>query len=150
MINPNDDGITHINCYSKGKTELGRLLSNFAHTPFTCEDGTFASIEGYWYWLGLETHPMRSRLKVLYGYQAKEVGRAMRGNDYPEIPNFQEKVWAAVRCKINQTHKLKRLLNESTLPLVHYYEYEGKVVHDGKSDWLWGKIQSRRDEVRSL
>lgn len=29
--NPEEDGITHINIYSKGSTELGRLLSNFAH-----------------------------------------------------------------------------------------------------------------------
>lgn len=33
MINPLEDGITHINVYSKGATELGRLLTNFAHTP---------------------------------------------------------------------------------------------------------------------
>lgn len=40
------DGIDHINIYSKGKTTLGRMLSNFACTPFTHpEDGKFASIE---------------------------------------------------------------------------------------------------------
>lgn len=31
---PEMDGIDHINVYSKGKTELGKLLSNFARTPF--------------------------------------------------------------------------------------------------------------------
>jgi len=34
MINPEEDGITHINIYSKGKTDLGRMLSNFAKLPF--------------------------------------------------------------------------------------------------------------------
>ena len=31
---PKDDGVTHINIYSKGQTELGGLLSNFSRTPF--------------------------------------------------------------------------------------------------------------------
>jgi hypothetical protein len=43
-----DDGITHINIYSKGKTELGRWLSNFTYHPIETEDGKFDSVEGYW------------------------------------------------------------------------------------------------------
>jgi hypothetical protein len=51
-IKPSEDGVTHINVYSRGNTELGRLLSNFAHTPFSHpEFGEFASVEGFWYWL---------------------------------------------------------------------------------------------------
>jgi hypothetical protein len=45
-IKPSEDGVTHINVYSRGNTELGRLLSNFAHTPFSHpEFGEFASVE---------------------------------------------------------------------------------------------------------
>jgi hypothetical protein len=51
-INPHKDGIDHINIYSRGKTEVGRQLSNFAHTPFTHKDyGYFNSVEGLWYYL---------------------------------------------------------------------------------------------------
>ena len=32
MYKQTEDGYNHINVYSKGKTELGRWLSNFAHT----------------------------------------------------------------------------------------------------------------------
>lgn len=39
MINPEEDGITHINIYSKGKTDLGRMLSNFAKFPIETVDG---------------------------------------------------------------------------------------------------------------
>ena len=46
---PAEDGITHVNVYSRGLTTLGRWLSNFAHCPIETEDGPFASIEGYWY-----------------------------------------------------------------------------------------------------
>jgi len=45
------DGIDHINLYSRGHTELGQYLSNFAYTPIQTEDGRFNSIEAYWYWL---------------------------------------------------------------------------------------------------
>ena len=47
MINPQNDGVDHINIYSKGLTELGRFLSNFEHILITTEDGDFNSIEGY-------------------------------------------------------------------------------------------------------
>lgn len=40
-----NDGIDHINIYSKGKTELGCLLSNFAFSPFTINNDTFPSVE---------------------------------------------------------------------------------------------------------
>ena len=32
-IDPSKDGIDHINIYSKGKTELGKYLSNFTYAP---------------------------------------------------------------------------------------------------------------------
>ena len=51
-MNLADDGVTHINVYSKGTTALGRALSNFAHIPFmVVPNGRFESIEAYWYWL---------------------------------------------------------------------------------------------------
>ena len=52
MINPKQDGISHVNIYSQGKTELGRMLSNFYHYQVITKDGNFTSVEGYWYWLG--------------------------------------------------------------------------------------------------
>jgi hypothetical protein len=48
---PEEDGVTHINIYSKGKTELGRWLTNFSYSPFNHpEYGKFLSMEGFWYW----------------------------------------------------------------------------------------------------
>lgn len=71
MILQGEDGKDFINIYSKGKTSIGQWLSNFAHTPFKCEHGIFASIESYWYWLGCEDDDLRN----LYGWQAKTEGR---------------------------------------------------------------------------
>lgn len=51
LVNPELDGIDHINVYSQGKTKLGRLLSNFANTPFEIPGlGRFQSVESYWYY----------------------------------------------------------------------------------------------------
>ena len=55
IFTPSTDGIDHINIYSKGKTSLGRWLSNFAKSPIETEDGHFDSIEGYWYWYWLSS-----------------------------------------------------------------------------------------------
>ena len=71
---PDTDGIDHINIYSKGKTELGRLLTNFAHTPFTFPlHGAFSSVEAFWYYA--KTGFLHPQLKPLYGFRAKEEGK---------------------------------------------------------------------------
>lgn len=72
MFKITDDGITHINVYSKGKTELGRLLSNFSHTPFYGNDILFNSVEGWWQWF--TTGKEYDYLKYLYGFKAKKRG----------------------------------------------------------------------------
>ena len=71
IINPDNDGIDHINTYSKGKTELGKLLTNFAHTPFVHPKyGEFQSVEGFWYFK-----------KTGYSHSWRTCGRSV--NDLP-------------------------------------------------------------------
>lgn len=65
------DGETHINIYSRGATEIGRWLSNFSYSPIVTEDGSFNSIEGYWYWI--QTH--NDSLRSLHGFSAKKIGK---------------------------------------------------------------------------
>lgn len=127
-LNPLEDGITHINVYSKGKTELGRLLSNFAHTPFTIEEGTFQSVEGYWYWVMTKDE----RLKNLHGFEAKKLGRQLLRT---EESVSREQLLRAYKAKLEQTPGLCTLLRTNSLPLVHYYVHEGRVVN--KSQWFW-------------
>lgn len=121
---PEDDGVTHINVYSKGKTELGRLLSNFAHTPFEhYEHGHFSSIEAYWYWLS--TGMKFDELRSLFGFNAKKVGLALRKatdeGSFVEIKNFNALIKQAILIKIETTPNLRELLHYSSLPLTHYY-----------------------------
>ena len=74
-MNVEEDGITHVNIYSQGKTKLGKWLSNFSHTPIDTEDGHFESIEGYWYWL-VTDNINKDILRGLYGYEAKKPGES--------------------------------------------------------------------------
>ena len=116
-MNPELDGIDHINVYSRGKTALGRQLSNFASTPFKHPtDGDFLTVEGWWYWTmtGLiRTHPTEEELIVTY------------------------------RAKLDCNPDLKIALEQNRLPLEHYYVYGGKVVIPKEWQWtakLWEKL----------
>ena len=129
---PETDGITHINVYSKGKTQLGRALSNFAHTPFNhAIYGEFASMEGFWYWIS--TGSKNDSLRRLYGFKAKSEGK-----QYPRvtIPRhvFEGEIIEAAFYKLKDNPDIADMLMESTLPLTHYYAYGSpgtgyKVIH---------------------
>lgn len=140
---PEDDGVTHINVYSKGKTELGRLLSNFAHTPFEhYKHGHFSSVEAYWYWLS--TGMRHDELRGLHGFDAKRVGTALHGDNGEitrvEIKNFNAMIKQAILQKIEQNPKLRDLLHYSDLPLTHYYVWGAgekyKITYPIKYAWI--------------
>lgn len=136
-LNPRDDGVTHINVYSRGRTQLGRLLSNFAETPFIHpRHGRFDSIEGLWYWLSVDpTNPDRDSLRKLSGFAAKKVGRKLRGNDWPDSDQFMRDVKLGLYSKLMFHREVRSQLLESKLPLVHYYVAWGKVFDVSDQDW---------------
>jgi predicted NAD-dependent protein-ADP-ribosyltransferase YbiA (DUF1768 family) len=165
------DGGDHINIYSKGETELGRLLSNFANTPVKLQGETYASLEAYWYYLGIkwpseiteETSRFgttgwsksidpaaedKKRIRNSYGFMAKKLGRELRKKYGEEKSNyFEDSIKAAMRKKVEQHPKIKTLLTNSSLPFQHYYSYGGKNV-DAGFKWIveeWEEI--RRDLV---
>lgn len=142
---PTGDGIDHINVYSKAHTELGRKLTNFAHTPFDLKNhGHFESLEGYWYWL--KTGRQHDELRNLHGFLAKKKGReffkeyeAQGYKDPSDSVEFKEFILEAIRQKM-RTHKdLLKELVETELPLAHYYYYgkpeNPKVYHLPQFNW---------------
>ncbi len=129
MNNPVEDGLTHINVYSRGRTELGRLLSNFAHTPFSIpECGPFASVEGWWYWRNCRD----DRLRLLSGLPAKILGRELC--PIPKAPPSREELKVIYLYKIEANRKVLRLLIESSLPFTHYYVNAGRY---NQTFWRW-------------
>jgi hypothetical protein len=128
-MDPNKDGIDHINVYSKGNTQLGKLLSNFAHTPFEIENkGKFKTVEGFWYW----TMTGLDKFRDLHGWQCKQEGdKAKHIRPHPT----EDELLEAYRAKLDANPYIEVMLNENTLPLAHYYVYNGKVVEP--KEWLW-------------
>lgn len=143
MINPNEDGITHINIYSKGKTEIGQWLSNFSLSPFIHpEDGSFKSIEGYWYWLSSKDNWLRA----LYGFKAKEYGRKIGAKDWLEDEEFKRKIKLAIITKL-ETYKKSEEVIYSSLSFTHYYDYDGRIVEPKEGKWLIDFFNSLRIEL---
>lgn len=131
----------HINVYSRSASPLGRMLSNFAHTPFELHGIRFESVEGWWYWRKTGVLDCASK----YGLEAKRFGQMQRvvNTSDPTREELREVYLAKARANPG----LQRLLLESTLPFDHYYEYNGKRV-DTKHRWtgqLWNDI---REELK--
>lgn len=128
------DGVDHINIHSVAKTELGRLLSHFAHTPFTHEHfGPFYSMEGFWYFARSGFND--DRLRYLSGFRAKQIGRTLSYRWYKE---FKEDIIAANYQKIIQNDRICQLMIESELPFDHYYTFgdNNRHVTPQSTEWL--------------
>lgn len=136
MINPKEDGITHINIYSQSKTNIGKMLSNFYRFRINTDDGVFYSVEAYWYWLSIEDCPEKEILRELSGYEAKKVGKQLEKQfSRRHDDNFEKKILKAIWCKVRRhSHMFSGRFGK--LPFEHYYNFGGKVV-DVKENHLW-------------
>jgi hypothetical protein len=136
MYDPAMDGIDHINVYSKGRTQLGRLLSNFAETPFWGGEHHFYSVEAWWYWF--TTGKQHDQLKRLSGFAAKKAGRKFNRVKFV-TPALLKSVYSA---KLEFNTELAEMLADNELPFAHYYVYGGKPVGN-RHAWtaeLWSEL----------
>jgi hypothetical protein len=131
------DGKDHINIHSVGKTELGRLLSHFAHTPFTHPHfGPFYSMEGFWYFARCGfNEKIGNRLRYLSGFRAKQTGKELPYQWYAE---FKDDIIAANYQKIIQHENIRELMIKSELPFDHYYTFgpNSRHVTPKGAEWL--------------
>ena len=139
--NPANDGIDHINIYSKGKTTLGRWLSNFAREPMMTDDGRFDSVEGYWYWLLCRNDGLRA----MHGFHAKDFGRSQPITTNMLHAEFQRRITNALRDKADARPDMLATLRANQLPLTHYYVFGGKTKHAGH-EWLTRAWQNLAEE----
>jgi hypothetical protein len=128
--NPDEDGVTHINIYSRSRTTLGKLLSNFTHSPFEHPDyGKFQSMEGYWYWMS--TGLCHDILRNLYGISAKRTGERFKDVPFKHLSKtFEDIIAEGILMKMLWNPNIGDLLKNSTLPLVHYY-HESCIEDEG-------------------
>lgn len=144
---PEDDGITHINVYSKGKTKLGRFLSNFTLCPVKIEGlGKFASIEGLWHYMSSQTGDVAYR--SLYGSEAKTFKSKLPKQDSLKVDDleFKKIIKTAIMQKLLSNKDFRVELFTNPLPLFHYYTDPTKevVVDPIKHVWVIEFIESLR------
>lgn len=137
-----EDGKTHLNTYSKAKTEIGRFLSNFAKSPIDTPDGKFNSIEGYWHWLGTNESPERENFRYMYGSRAKQLAKILKVKNGKRFePDFENKIKTAMKNKFdNNEDLLLKNIDLLKLPITHYYTFvrDGNVlVYDAEPDFQW-------------
>lgn len=134
------DGVDHVNVYSRASTELGRLLSNFAHTPFKLGDNWFESVEGWWYWRKTGDE----RLRHLHGLEAKHLGQSLPQRfGGPIADPTREELLAVYQAKCDQNPRVRELLLKNRLPFDHYYVYGGmrKDTHHRWTGQLWSEVR---------
>jgi len=150
MFLPINDGVDHINIYTKGKTILGRRLTNISSDPVTVEGyGSFKCLEGFWYYY--LTDCKYPQLKQMSGFEAKKFGKTIRDDriDKEGLAESQKEVLKeAIKSKLRQNKDLLRLLIESNLPLAHYYFYgtedNPRVHYLEHFDWIVEEIERIR------
>lgn len=136
------DGVHHINIYSKGKTEIGRWLSNFSYSPIQTKNGDFKSIEGYWYWITT----LNDRLRELHGFPAKKLGKESEKILEVSDEIFKQKIKDAIDIKLKINPKW--VAEKVNLPLVHYYEYGGKRIEKQEYNWITEHIEMRVNQLK--
>lgn len=143
---PTNEGIDHINIYSKSKT-IGRLLTNFAHTPFVYSGKTFQSVEAAWYFF--KTGQKHEFLLDLHGFAAKKEGKKLERVDFPQ---FNETILECIRCKFRQNKKLLMDFAATSLPLTHYYYYgdenSPKIIHLPQYQWIVDELERIREVTK--
>ncbi len=150
-LHPKNDGVLFINIYSKGNTELGRMLSNFYFSSFEHPKyGWFNCIEGLWYWL--KTGKKYEWFRTANGQYAKSTGVTL-----PMVycRTFHEDICLGIRQKISTNERLIQLLGDSELPFEHFYYYgdtNGDLTVYDKLDsypWMIACIEDVRNIIKS-
>lgn len=175
IYKPEEDGIDHINIYSRGKTELGRELSAFSECAIHKEYGQFNSIEGLYHYLKImrslnvptrrvENVPLNycwikrtlEDLKSAYGVRAKSLGKSARESiisygieclDRPD-EEFTNEIVEATEQKIRNSKELRKAVADNTLPYLHYYvKDDGKAIYMAHFGWTADVVAEAIDNV---
>lgn len=148
---PEDDGVTHVNVYSRGVTTLGRGLSNLSecnieHPYF----GHFRTLEGLWFYM--KTNFKDDQFRIIKGVAARDLGKQLPSEPYPL---FNKMFKLGMLEKLERNPQLQALLLENEKPLAHYYSYGGgkKIMHLDRHQWqldFWILLRSTLKNTGAL
>lgn len=154
MWSPVNDGVDHINIYTKSKTLLGRLLTNLHDCQFTVPGyGTFQSLEGFWYYYltGCQHEEFHNKR----GFDAKKSGKGVRDDRIDKEGLTEEQkgvILEAIRCKLRQNRDILLALARSDLPFAHYYFYgepeNAKIIELPQYDWMIEEFERLRNLLK--
>ena len=75
-----------LNVWSHSDEEIGQLLSNFAHTPFELDGVSYASVEGFYVSILMQSsESRRNKVRGLWGFRAKREMPARK----PEVFEYE-------------------------------------------------------------
>jgi hypothetical protein len=148
-INPEEDGKTHINVYSRGATSLGRALSNLSecnieHPYF----GHFRTLEGLWFYM--KTGFKDNNFRIIKGVAARELGKKLPTAHYAL---FSKMFKLGMLEKLEKNPALQRDLLANELPLAHYYLYGKKIMMQDRHQWqldYWMLLRTALKNTGSL
>lgn len=150
-INPLDDGITHVNIYTKGKTNLGKMLSNFHQCDIIIDGIKYRTVEHYWQWAkAIYVNDLATATSILKMRSAASVKKA--GSDlntkhgilsiYVKSEVFRELIRKAITLKVHSNASLKKLLTYNIRPFTHYYVYNNTAIEqDTHYGWMLNHIE---------
>ena len=146
MIDQTQDGVTHINIYSKGANWLGKFLSHRTLCELNMSEGRFLCLAAYWYHL---TCKEDSRLNRVHDWEtellATQLSPLPKKQQLPAA-ELQAKIKKALDQKLKWSEYWKEEFTESTLPFLYYHlDAEGNVVDESrKYRWLLNHLEARR------
>ena len=146
---PSEDGVSHINVYTRGATPLGRGLSNLSdcnidHPYF----GHFRTLEGLWYYM--KTGFTDDSFRIVKGLTARETGKQLPSKNYPL---FSKMFKLGMLEKLERNPALQKQLKENDLPLAHYYVYGDRVKELSHHQWqldYWQLLRAALINTNSL
>lgn len=128
-----------------------RVISNFAHAPFTMDGRDYASVEGFWQGLKFETEHDRRRLAVMPGSAARREGQEKGYGAQIEyegaviIPGTWDH-WRlmekACRAKFTQDADARAaLLSTGHRPLEHRMRHDSHTIPGAIMAEIWMRIR---------
>lgn len=152
---PHEDGITHINIYTRGSTQIGRFLTNLSGYRIYSStfDKSFPTVEHLWFWL--KTNDDRI-LEVGNPFNIKPFIKNNKIIILNNIPDFKKIIIKSFVQKLknlsNNDKELFNLFYESTLPFTHYYFYgekeNAKVIEQPQHEWQVKAWERIRHEIK--
>jgi predicted NAD-dependent protein-ADP-ribosyltransferase YbiA (DUF1768 family) len=141
-----------INITSKSPQPF-RLISNFAHTPFTLDGLCYASIEGFWQGLKFQQDEDRRRLAELHGSAAKDAGFYAPPSDQLNYLGKDVRIgtwdhWQlmerACTAKFEQNEDAALALRMTgKRPLVHQMKRDSKTIPGVIMAEIWMRLRDR-------